>query len=201
MKLKPSFYNRADVVQVSKDLLGKYLYTRFNDELTGGIITETEAYNGAIDKASHAFNNRRTNRTEVMFAEGGTAYVYICYGIHHLFNVVTNKKDIPHAVLVRAIHPVEGIDIMLERRNKTKVDKTFSNGPGTVGIALGIHVNHNGKSLSGDEIWIEDKGLKIKEKDITIGPRIGVESAGKDALLPYRFRLMEKELFKYIKQK
>src|ERR1017187_10547580 len=110
MKLKSSFYLRKDVVQISKDLLGKYLFTNINNNLTAGIITETEAYVGITDKASHSFGNRRTNRTEIMFAKGGTAYVYICYGIHHLFNVVTNEKDIPDAVLIRAVHPVIGIE-------------------------------------------------------------------------------------------
>ncbi len=195
MKLKPSFYNRSDVVHISKELLGKVLFTNFNNQLTAGIITETEAYNGAIDKASHAFNNRRTTRTEEMFSVGGTAYIYICYGIHHLFNVVTNKKDIPHAVLIRAIHPIIGLEVMMKRRNKTKIDKTFSNGPGTVGIALGFHVKHNGTSLLGEEIWIEDQGIIIPDDEIIIGPRIGVESAGADALLPYRFRVMNKDLF------
>src|SRR5437868_461481 len=110
MKLKRDFYLRSDVVQIAKDLLGKYLFTNFNGKLTGGIITETEAYAGEIDRASHAYGGRRTKRTEIMFAQGGTAYVYLCYGIHHLFNVVTNNKNIPHAILIRAVKPIEGID-------------------------------------------------------------------------------------------
>ena len=195
MKLKSSFYLRKDVVQISKDLLGKYLFTNINNNLTAGIITETEAYVGITDKASHSFGNRRTNRTEVMFAKGGIAYVYICYGIHDLFNVVTNDKDIPDAVLIRAIHPIIGIDIMKERRNKITVDKAFANGPGTSTVALGIDKSHNGFSLLEDKIWIEDKGIIIPENEITTGPRVGVESAGEDGLLPYRFRILNKELF------
>jgi DNA-3-methyladenine glycosylase len=195
MKLKSSFYLRNDVVQISKDLLGKFLFTNVNNNLTAGIITETEAYIGITDRASHSFGNRRTNRTEIMYAKGGTSYVYICYGIHHLFNVVTNEKDIPDAVLIRAIHPVIGIDIMKHRRNKTLVDKAFSNGPGTAATALGIDITLNGINLIDDKIWIEDQGIIIPEKDITIGPRVGVESAGKDALLPYRFQVLNKELF------
>lgn len=194
MKLKSSFYLRKDVVQISKDLLGKYLFTNINNNLTAGIITETEAYIGITDKASHSFGNRRTNRTEIMYAKGGAAYVYICYGIHHLFNVVTNDKDIPDAVLIRAIHPIIGIDIMKERRNKSTDDKTFSNGPGTAAIALGIDISLNGFSLMEDKIWIEDKGIIIPENEITIGPRVGVESAGADGLLPYRFRVLNKDL-------
>src|ERR1700744_5507535 len=119
-KLKRSFYTRPNVVAISKELLGKFLVTKIARKLTSGIITETEAYEGHIDKASHAYNGRRTNRTEIMYGQGGTAYVYLIYGIHHLFNVVTNKKETPHAVLIRAIEPVEGIEVMMARRNKLK---------------------------------------------------------------------------------
>lgn len=189
MKLKKDFYLRDDVVQVSKDLLGKVLFTRFNNKTTAGIITETEAYAGEKDKASHAYGGKRTNRTEVMFAEGGTAYVYLCYGIHHLFNVVTNQKEIPHAVLVRAIQPIEGIELILKRRKLrlgTPVTK-IAGGPGTISQALGIYTNHSGLSLLGKEIWIEDKGISVNKKNIISGPRIGVDYAGEDAKLPYRF--------------
>src|SRR6187401_2200797 len=109
MKLDDSFYVREDVVQISRELLGKVLVTRMGNKITSGIITETEAYNGIIDKASHAYNNRRTKRTEIMYHVGGTAYIYLCYGIHSLFNVVTNEKDIPDAVLVRSIIPDRGL--------------------------------------------------------------------------------------------
>ena len=187
MQLSKDFYLRDDVVQISKELLGKYLFTKINGKISAGIITETEAYAGITDKASHAYGNKRTARTETMYAEGGTAYVYLCYGIHHLFNVVTNKKDIPHAVLIRAIKPVEGIPTILKRRNKTKIDKTTSAGPGTVSQALGIQTKHSGLSLLTGKIWIEDRGIKIKTTDIISGPRIGVDYAGKDAKLPYRF--------------
>src|ERR1017187_7820728 len=126
MKLKREFYLREDVVQIAKELLGKVLFTNIGGKITAGIITETEAYAGITDKASHAYNNRRTPRTETMYAEGGVAYVYLCYGIHHLFNVVTAQKDTPHAVLIRAIKPIEGIPAILKRRNKTKIDKTIA---------------------------------------------------------------------------
>jgi DNA-3-methyladenine glycosylase len=187
MKLPRSFYTREDVVQLAKELLGKYLFTRFNKTLTGGIITETEAYAGEIDRASHAYQGRRTARTETMYAEGGTAYVYLCYGIHSLFNVVTNEKDIPHAVLIRAIYPTHGIDTMLKRRKLDAQKKNLSGGPGTVAEALGIHFSHSGLSLLGKEIWIEDRNIVVKEKDIAISKRIGVESAGKAAHWLYRF--------------
>ena len=124
-KLAKDFYLRDDVIQISKELLGTYLFTKINNKITAGIITETEAYAGITDKASHAYNNRRTNRTEVMFAEGGVSYVYLCYGIHHLFNVVTNVKNVPHAVLIRAIKPIEGIDLILNR--ETCVQRSMNN--------------------------------------------------------------------------
>ncbi len=187
-KLSRGFYIRDDVVQISRDLLGKELFTCINGVLTSGVITETEAYAGTDDKASHAFGSRRTNRTKVMYAEGGTAYVYLCYGIHHLFNVVCNQKGIPHAVLIRAIQPNAGLQTILKRRNKKSVDKTLSGGPGTMSQALGIKTVHSGLDLCGKKIWIEDAGVKVQDTDIISGPRIGVEYAGEDALLPYRFR-------------
>lgn len=188
-KLKKSFYLREDVVQVARELLGKRLCTRIGGKLTTGIITETEAYAGITDRASHAYGGRLTDRTKVMFAEGGTAYVYLCYGIHHLFNVVTNSGGIPHAVLIRAVQVEKGMDVALTRRKKKKADKTLSGGPGTVSQALGILTSHSGTSLLGNTIWIEDSGLRIDEKTIVAGPRIGVDYAGEDAKRPYRFRV------------
>ncbi|MEP7171137.1 MAG: DNA-3-methyladenine glycosylase, partial [Bacteroidota bacterium] len=189
MKLKKDFYLREDVVLIARELLGKYLFTKFNDNITGGIITETEAYAGVIDKASHAFGGKRTNRTEIMFATGGVAYVYLCYGIHHLFNVVTNAKEIPHAVLIRSIHPTHGIDVMLKRRKKKSVDKTLTKGPGSVALALGIEVSQTGLNLSGNKIWIEDKKYIATDSQIEITKRIGVEYSGEAAHYPYRFVL------------
>lgn len=187
MKLDDSFYIREDVVEISRELLGKVLVTRMGNKITSGIITETEAYNGIVDKASHAYNNRRTARTEIMYRRGGTAYVYLCYGIHSLFNVVTNEKNIPHAVLIRAIQPEKGLQTMLQRRGvKAAGKKTFS-GPGSVSQALGIHFSHTGTNLFGNKIWIEDAGHKITSGQIKITPRIGVDYAGEDAFLPYRF--------------
>lgn len=197
MKLEKDFYLREDVVAISKELLGKYLFTKIDGKLTAGIITETEAYAGEVDKASHAYNNRRTNRTEIMFAEGGVSYVYLCYGIHHLFNIVTNFKDAPHAVLIRAIKPAEGIKTILERRNqdpsKNMIEQVLSGrkkvagGPGTVSQALGIRTLHSGLDLTKSTIWIEDKGTQVKASNILTGPRVGVDYAGEDAKLPYRF--------------
>lgn len=186
-KLTRDFYERNDVLLISKELIGKVLVTRFEGKLTAGRIVETEAYNGVDDKASHAWNNRRTNRTEVMYAPGGVAYIYLCYGIHHLFNVVTNAQDIPHAVLIRGVEPLEGIEIMLERTGKSKAGFDLTRGPGNVSKALGIRTTHTGYSLLSDEIFISDDQHIFKPADIVATPRIGVDYAGEDALLPYRF--------------
>ena len=145
------------------------------------------SYAGAVDKASHAYNNRRTIRTEVMFGEPGTAYVYLCYGIHHLFNVVTNKKNIPHAILIRAVEPLTGIETMLLRTGKPKADFTLTRGPGNVSKALGIFTRHTGYDLCSEEIFIADDGLRLKPKQIITTTRIGVDYAAEDSLLPYRF--------------
>jgi DNA-3-methyladenine glycosylase len=191
LKLEQEYYLNEDVLEISRNLLGKFLATQFNGNLTSGMIIETEAYKGINDKASHAYNNRRTKRNEVMYAEGGICYVYLCYGIHHLFNVVTNKNGIPDAVLIRAILPGDGINIMLERRNHKSVTKKISDGPGTASQALAIHTGYSGEPLTGNTIWIEDRGVNFKSNDIQAGPRIGVAYAKEDALLPYRFRLNE----------
>ena len=176
-KLKRYYYLQEDVVAVARDLTGKTLYTRINGKVTGGIITETEAYAGINDKASHAFGGRRTPRNEIMYSAGGAAYVYLCYGMHHLFNVVTNKQNIPHAVLIRAIKPIEGIAAILKRRNHKALAKNTAGGPGTVSQALGINTKLNGEDLTGKKIWIADEGIKVLKKNIIAGPRIGVDYA------------------------
>lgn len=178
-------------MQVAKDLLGKVIVTRFGGEVTAGMITETEAYAGATDKASHAYGNRRTNRTEVMYANGGVAYVYLCYGIHHLFNVVTNVQDVPHAVLIRAVEPLEGIDIMLERRGKEKLQPSLTAGPGAMSVALGIYTHHTGMELNSGLLTIEDRGIKVTKKNIVATTRIGVAYAMDDAMRPYRFYIRD----------
>ena len=186
-KLKFSFYQRQNVVQIAKELLGKILVTNWNGIVTSGRIVECEAYAGVIDKASHASGGRRTPRNEIMYGDGGYAYVYLCYGIHHLFNVVTNSREIPHAILIRALEPLEGIEEMLLRTNKKKLDHTLTRGPGNVSKALGISTKHTGTSLLGDKILIADDGAKFNKKEVEASPRIGVDYAGQDALLPYRF--------------
>jgi DNA-3-methyladenine glycosylase len=186
-KLKFSFYQRQDVVQIAKELLGKILVTNWKGIVTSGRIVECEAYAGVIDKASHASGGRRTARNEIMYGNGGYAYVYLCYGIHHLFNVVTSSKEIPHAILIRALDPLEGIEEMLLRTSKKQLDNTLTRGPGNVSKALGISAKHTGTSLRGEKIFIADDGAKFSKTLVAASPRIGVDYAGKDALLPYRF--------------
>jgi DNA-3-methyladenine glycosylase len=188
-KLPLSFFQSDDVVSLAKSLLGKYLLTNFNGILTGGMITETEAYEGITDRASHAYNGLRTNRTEVMYHPGGTSYVYLCYGIHSLFNIVTNQKDIPHAILIRGVYPIVGVEEMLKRTGKSKIGYHLTNGPGKLTKALGITMAANGLLLDGNKIWIENKGTECDNRIIKSGSRIGVDYAGEDALLPYRFVL------------
>lgn len=187
MILPESFYNRDDVVKISRELLGKVLVTTFGGEVTSGMIVETEAYAGVTDKASHAHGGRRSARTEIMYRHGGTAYVYLCYGIHHLFNVVTNKQDVPHAILIRGLEPLEGIGTMLMRRGFDKMKPSLTAGPGALSQALGIHTMQSGSSLHGPDIYIEDRGIKISKSNIIAATRVGVAYAMDDALRPYRF--------------
>jgi len=189
LKLDVTFFRREDVLQIGKELLGKHLFTCFDGKLTGGIIVETESYNGAEDKACHAYGNRKTRRTSVMFENGGVAYVYLCYGIHHLFNIVTHTAGSPQAILVRSLLPTHGVETMLKRRKKEKISPALTSGPGTVTKALGIHTCHSGTSLLSDTIWLEDRAIQVSPDQILCSPRIGVDYAEEHALLPWRFRL------------
>jgi DNA-3-methyladenine glycosylase len=186
-KLGSDFYDRPSVVKVAKELLGKVLVTELDGARTSGRIVEVEAYNGVVDRASHAFAGRRTARTEVMFAAGGTAYVYLIYGIHSLFNVVTNRKEVPHAVLVRGLEPLEGIPVMLGRMGRARLDDSLTRGPGNVAKAMGLLTRHSGTSLLDGGIWIGDDGFRPRSAEIVATPRIGVDYAGEDAALKYRF--------------
>lgn len=184
MILPLDFYQSTDVIALARQLLGKWLFSHIDGQLTGGMIIETEAYKGAEDRASHAYNNRRTPRTEIMFASGGHSYVYLCYGIHNLFNVVTGPKDTPHAVLIRALAPDCGLDIMQKRRKKLT---DLTSGPGALCQALGINRGHTGSLLNAAPIWIEDRGFT--PSNVLRTERIGIDYAGADAKLPYRFLL------------
>lgn len=186
-KLSHSFYKRKEVVVIAKELLGKIIVTNIDGTVTSGRIVETEAYVAFIDKASHSWNGKRTARNEHMYSPAATSYIYICYGIHQMLNVVTNERDIPDAVLIRAIEPIEGIDTMLKRTGKPILNNTLTKGPGNVGKALGLFKQHSGMSLMEDSISLYSDNMKIEESMIGTSKRIGVDYAGEDALLPYRF--------------
>jgi len=187
MKLNHSYYLNEDPVDLARDLLGKVLFTNINGDVSAGVIVETEAYFGVKDKASHAYGGRRTSRTETMYAGGGIAYVYLCYGMHHLFNVVSGKPDDPHAVLIRAIEPLVGIELIESRRNMPIAKAAISSGPGSAAKALGIDRSFNAKDLSGNEIWIEDHQIHYQKEELVSVPRVGIAYAQEHALLPWRF--------------
>lgn len=191
--LPPGFYQREDVIQIAKELLGKVLITDFEETTTSGIITEVEAYMAPHDMASHAYNYRRTPRTEIMYLPGGHAYVYLCYGLHHLFNVVTGFEDMAHAVLIRAIEPLDNPEVMLIRRNKSKLESSLTSGPGSLAQALGINREHSGINmlLPESKIRIEDRGLYFQPDEIVSTTRIGVDYAKEWALKPWRFYIKD----------
>jgi len=188
MRLPVEFYRRSDVTGLARDLLGKVICTNLGGVITAASITETEAYTGVTDRASHAWGGRRTARTEPMFGAGGLAYVYLCYGIHHLFNVVVGEAGDPLAILIRAGKPVAGTSTILARRGKEVVRPSILRGPGNLTQGLGITTAQTGTSLLDGSIWIEDQGIDPGPEQITVGPRVGVDYAGADAALPYRFR-------------
>lgn len=187
-KLPSSFYQCPDVVNIAQELVGKVLCTKINGApVTAGIITETEAYTGRGDKASHANNGTRTARTETMYKNGGIAYIYLCYGIHHLFNVVTNVAEKADAVLVRAIKPMDGVETMLLRRGAEKLNPALTAGPGRLTQALGISTEFDGINLNSDTVWIEDRSIVYSKDELAVKKRIGVDYAEEDAELPWRF--------------
>ncbi len=193
-KLSSTYYRQDDVVFIAQDLIGKTIVSFIEGKRTSGLITETEAYRGKGDKACHAHLGRFTERTKVMYEPGGVAYVYLCYGIHHLFNIITGKSGQADAVLIRAVEPIDGIATMLDRRGKVKVDKTLTTGPGNFTKAFGIDRSHYGVSLLENSVWIED-GLSntrqppVNNSQIVTSKRIGIDYAGEDKHLPWRFYL------------
>src|SRR5438132_6815896 len=185
-KLPREFYTRANVLTVTRELLGKLLVVPTSDGTrVSGLIVEAEAYRGPQDRASHAYGGRRTNRTETMYRIGGTAYVYFVYGMYYQFNVVTNVVEIPHAVLIRAIEPVEGLEVMRRRRHGHS-GHNLTNGPGKLCIALGIDRQLDRADLLGDRVWIEE-GEKISARRIASGPRVGIDYAEEWVDKPWRF--------------
>ena len=190
-KLARSFYTRRDTLRVARELLGKRLVVPAPDgSRVSGLIVETESYMGPEDKASHAYGNRRTARTETMYAEGGTAYVYFVYGMHHQFNVVTNREGTSHAVLVRALEPEEGLAWMRRRRSLDD-ERSLTSGPGKLCQALGLDRSYNGEDLLGERVWLEDAGRRIRAAEIAAGPRIGINYAAEYIEKPWRFWLRD----------
>lgn len=192
MRIAQSYFLSDNVVAIARNLLGKELFTNINGKICSGIISETEAYAGVTDKASHAYGNRRTKRTETMFKRGGRTYVYLCYGIHHLLNIVTAEENTPHAVLIRGIIPNTGKDIMLKRTNKKSL-ANICNGPAKLSKALGVTTELDNTLLDENKIWIEDTGFDLYNYEITVDKRVGIDYAGEDAHLPYRFLLNSKK--------
>jgi DNA-3-methyladenine glycosylase len=186
MKLPESFYQRPNVVKIAQELLGKGLFTRVDKKVTGGMIVETEAYSWK-ERGCHAYGARKTGRNAVMFAKGGYSYVYLCYGMHNLFNIVTNQENVADAILIRALEPVEGVTEMERRRGPLSNSFHLTSGPGKLTKALGIDRKWNGKFLLGNEIWIEDFGHNLPKNNIESSQRIGIDYAGDDAKLPWRF--------------
>ena len=186
-KLPLKFYQQEDVVSVARQLLGKYVYSHIDGKITGGIIVETEAYQGPEDRGSHAYNDKRTARNQMMYQAGGLVYMYICYGIHDMLNIVTGREEMSHAVLIRAIEPLTGLEAMRIRRNIFDLDKRLCQGPGALSKALGLTKLHNGFDLGGDVIWLEDKGLIYSENDVIASPRVGMNFDGPYKTIPWRF--------------
>jgi DNA-3-methyladenine glycosylase len=192
--VRPEVLQEMNALRAAKWLLGKELYTCINGVYTSGIITETEAYEGEIDRACHAYGGRRTERTKVMYEAGGVLYIYLCYGMHELLNIVVNKKEIPEAVLIRALVPCSGKEVILQRRNATLLKKDLLKGPGKVTQGLAIRGFMNGSKL-GEYVGLNDLGIKIKKSLIKQGPRIGVDYAGEHARWPYRFWIEDEILY------
>jgi DNA-3-methyladenine glycosylase len=190
MKLPESFYQRTDVVKIARELLGKGLFTKVNGVVTAGRIVETEAYSWK-ERGCHAYGARKTSRNSIMFEKGGYAYVYLCYGMHNMFNVVTNKKDVADAILIRALEPLSGVDDMVLRRGNVANHFHLTSGPGKLAKAMGIDRTLNGKFLLDGEVWVEDLGQKISPAKIQASPRIGIDYAGEDAKLPWRFTIKD----------
>ena len=192
MKLTESFYERPNVVKIARELLGKGLFTKVSGFVTGGMIVETEAYSWK-EKGCHAFGGRMTARNKIMFDKGGHAYVYVCYGMHNLFNVVTNREGKADAVLIRALEPIKGLKEMKKRRGELHNPFHLTSGPGKLTKAMGIDRTFNGKFLLNRDVWIEDIGEVVKSSHIVASERVGIDYAGEDAKLPWRFLIKGNE--------
>lgn len=186
-KLPVEFYRQDDVVSVARQLLGKHLYSFVDGQLTGGVIVETEAYRGPEDRGSHAYNGKRTPRNEMMYQAGGVAYMYICYGIHDMLNIVTGIEGISHAALIRAIEPTEGLEVMRIRRGIFDQDGRLCRGPGALAKSLGLTKLHNGVDLQKDTIWLTDEGLNYRDDQVVSSARVGMNFDGPYKSIAWRF--------------
>lgn len=182
--LRSAFYSQP-TLELAKALLGCLLVKETPEGRASGIIVETEAYMGAQDRAAHSFGGRRTKRTEVMFGNSGITYTYSMH-THCLFNIVSGAIDQPEAILVRAVEPVSGRELMVARRPKAKKEIDLTNGPGKLTKALGITMVDFGHPLSEPPLWIE-KGIDVQAEQIAIGPRIGIQNTGEAVHYPWRF--------------
>ncbi|HNW83560.1 MAG TPA: DNA-3-methyladenine glycosylase [bacterium] len=190
MRLDIKFYEQS-ALSVAKELLGKHLVRKIGRHRIITKIVETEAYCGPEDKACHAFDNRRTSRTETMFMPGGHAYIYLIYGLNHCLNIVTEKSDVPHAVLIRAVEPVEGLDLIKKNRPLIKNIYDFTNGPGKLTKALNIDMNLNGYDIiKGTELYIENNP-EISEISIVKTKRVNIDYAGEFKDKPWRFYIKD----------
>ena len=188
--LEQDFYMNPDVVHLARQLLGKTITTKIDGLTTSGIIVETEAYRGPDDRGCHAFGGRLTERTKTMYSPGGTAYVYICYGMHPMFNVVTGPEGDAHAILIRAIEPIEGIDLMISRRKQKLSSLMLTNGPGKLAVSLGIKKDMDGSILYQNESPIQISGgiQNYNDEHIVTGLRVGMSvHVGPCAYRPWRF--------------
>jgi DNA-3-methyladenine glycosylase len=190
MKLFRAYYQQPDVVHIARDLLGKYLFSNIDGVLTGGRIVETEAYAHVNDRACHSHLGRFTKRTRIMYEAGGVAYAYLIYGRYTLFNIITNEQGKADAVLIRGLEPTEGLPEMLLRRGMSLVAPKLTAGPGLLTQALGIGTHHYGTDLTSDLIWLEDRGENVPDAEVRASPRVGIDYAGEDAALPWRFRVV-----------
>ena len=189
-KLPREFYLSTNTAKIARDLLGKLLVVP--DETgrrVSGMIVEVEAYLGKADRAAHSFGGRRTARNEVMYGGGGHVYVFFVYGMYYQLNVVTGPVEHPHAILIRGIEPVEGIEVMRERRGEMK-ETNLTSGPGKLSIAFGVTRDLNGADLTDDRIWLEEY-RQIADDEIAAGKRIGIDYAGEDKDHPWRFWIKE----------
>ncbi|HKO98172.1 MAG TPA: DNA-3-methyladenine glycosylase [Pyrinomonadaceae bacterium] len=185
-KLPRGFYTRSNVLTVARELLGKLLVVpSHSGQRVSGTIVEAEAYRGPQDRAAHSYGGRRTKRTETMYGIGGTAYVFFVYGMYNQFNVVTNSAETPHAILIRALEPVEGIELMRQRR-QGQPDRNLTNGPGKLCIAMGIDRSFDSADLLGNKVWIEMRN-RVPRSQIMSGPRIGIDYAEEWVDKPWRF--------------